>query len=331
MAVSLPSYSRTINNEFVQTWDMIRAEAIDNVLDAIPTWAALKHRLSTQNGGVKINRTIRYGEIDAEATAKGATLPVGEPELKTMAQWDWRILVVPVQADLVDDAKNAGKFQITSYRNDRLQAARDGLQQKLQAAMYGSIVTAETGNEPQGLNDMIPVVASQTTGTYGGINRPTAFSGGAPSTGNTFWGSKYKATTAPVAVNLLTDMRNLYNTIGSNLEPPNLIIMDQDWFEIYEEFGVDQSQIAKKTGGLADLGFETLLFKGKDMIWDAGVTNNSAFFLNTNYIDVVYHPAMWFDITDFKPLPTSTSRVAHIFCMYNVISTQLRRHGLLYT
>lgn len=219
----------------------------------------------------------------------------------------------------------------------RIQGARDSLEQLYETNLTQAIVTDESGKLMQGLHDLVPPIASRSTGTYGGIARPSAFSDTgngvfAPTvgTGNYFWGAKYlPGVLATVEDELLTDMKKLYNTIHANQAAPNLIVTTQSLFETYEEFALDISQIVKGQGGLADLGFDVIMFKGKPMIWTANWTANHMCMFNTDYIEIVYDPGMWFEMTDWKPVPLGQDRIAHIVSFANMIGTQPRRHGRL--
>lgn len=339
MATTLPVQTRTIDNAFLTTWYDIKAEAIDNILNATVVWAALNGAgcMKEQVGSDLITRTIRYGTTAAVDIARGDTLPQGEDELETMAIWRWRTMASHVQRNLFDDQKNNGPTKIKDLVGMKLAAARDGLEQRFETSVLNAIDTTELLKTFQGLNDLVPLVASRSTGTYGGIARPATYAAGAngvsvPATGNTWWGPKYLAgTLATIADDLLTDMKKLYNSIHNNQVPPNLILTTQSIFELYEEFALDVVQIIKdETTRLADLGFEVLRFKGKPLVWSPNVDSGSMLFLNTDFIDVVYDPQYWFDMTEWKPAPLEPNRIAHIVCFANMVSDQLRRHGRLY-
>jgi hypothetical protein len=326
MATTLPTLTRILDDQFTHTWNEIRPEAIDNILDATPVWAALKAAgcFKVQIGGDYISRTLKYGEIDAVAVQKGDTLPMGEPALETMAMWTWRYLATHVQRAQIganSDQSNAGPSKIKDYVQTKLMAAREGMVQKFETRLLAPEVTAETGKEIQGLNDLVPEYANRATGTYGRVARS-----------NDWWVPKYKAVTVPSEVHLLADMRNLYNTIGDNMEMPNFLLTTQDMFELYEEFAEDKTQVVKDVAGrLVDLGFEVLRYKGKPLVWSPNMTAGSMLMLNTNYIEVIYDPNLWFEMSDWKPVAMQSERITHILCAINVISTQLRRHGRLYT
>jgi len=347
MATSLPSLTRRVDDFFTNTWFEIRAEAIDNILDATNVWAALKGAgtFVRQVGGEYITRTIRYGESTRKAVKKGSTFEQGEPELKTWAKWNWKYTSAHVQRDAFDDQKNAGKFQIASLVADRLGAARDALTQGYETDLFRHTDETEAAHDYiQGLGDVVPIYAhiKTTDGTYGGITRPSAFTAEAngvyvatSTEQNPWWAPKYKALTTPKEVNLLSDMKKLYNSCANNQSPPNLIIADQTLFELYEDFAVDASQIIKdESTMLADLGFDVFRFKGKPMIWSPNAYNstdseNMMYFLNMNFIEMVYDPNMWFDMTEWKNIPLQGVRIAHILSANNLITTQPRRHGLL--
>ena len=342
MATTLPQFTKAIDNAFVETWYDIRPEAIDNILLATPIWALLKERgcFKPQTGGNLITRTIKYATAQAPtAVAKGDTLPMGTTETETMASWTFRNLASAVQRDTITDRENQGSYQIKDYVKKRLKEARETLTQQYETNVLRAAVTAETGKEIQGLNDLVPTYANATAGTFGTIARPGAYSqitanNGvfAPTSTNTnpWWGPKYKQFVGPMEVNLLSDMKVLYNSIHNNQEASNCIITDQAIFELYEEFAVDKSQIVKDdTTMMADLGFETLRFKGKPLFWTPNMVAGDMLMLNTDYIEVVYDPTLWFAMTEWKPIPNQMDRLAHILCAMNIIGTQPRRHGRL--
>jgi len=340
MADNLPTLTRLIDDKFMTTWFDIKTEAIDNVLNATVVWAILNNAgsLSPQVGGEFITETIRHGEQDAVDIAKGDLLPQGEPQLETMAIWDWKAIATHVQRDTFDDQKNAGPTKIKDYVGLRLEGALDGMEQKFEANIWSAFKSVETGRTFQGINDLIPPDANKTSGTYGRINRPSAYIADAngntipdPAGTNPWWGGIYRAgTLASIATDLLDDLKGLYNTIHGNQSPPNIILVTQAIFEIYEDFAQDKIQIIQdETAMLTNLGFEALRFKGKPLTWSKDQTVNEVVMLNTDFIRVKFDPMVWFDMTDFKPIPLQTTRIAHILSFLNMYTNQPRRNGRL--
>ena len=52
-------------------------------------------------------------------------------------------------------------------------------------------------------------------------------------------------------------------------------------------------------------------------------------FLNLDYIELVYDPEYFFDMTEWYTTPNQLDRVAYILSAMQLIDTQPRRHGLL--
>lgn len=326
MATTLPSYTKTIDNAFTDTWYDIKAEATDNILLATVIWAKLKMMgcFKPQTGGETITRTIKYAVPTSQVVgvARGDTLPMGETETETMAIWKWRYMAAPIQRTTLKDQQNQGKYKIKDYVKRGMEDIRNAMTQVFETSALRVNDTTETAHKyPQSLEDVLCPYANRATGTYGGINRS-----------NTWWQNKYKQWTAPREVNLVSDMRNLWNSIGLNQAYPNLIVTDQTTFEMYEDFGVDATQIIKNgTGGLADLGFEALKYKGADMVWTPNVTTAGDLNMyNTDFIDVMYDPTYWMEMSEWKTIPNQFERVAHILATCTIVTDQPRRHGKLY-
>lgn len=342
---TLPVLQQTIDDFFTNTWYEIRAEAADNILDENVVWNILRERgvMTEQVGGEFITRTIRYGKKMAKEFHKGSVLTQGETRLKTMARWNWKYIATHVQQDRVDNQKNAGKFQIASLVADELMAAREALVEKFESSLFNTFSATAEGDTPddtiQGLTEMIPDAVSTSDNTnraqytYGYIARPTNFTSDLPTTGNVWQTPHYKVAQSNAEINLLDDMENLYNTIGANRVGgfPNLIVTTQALYEIFSQFALDIAQtVVDDTSRIVTLGFEAVRFHGKPVVWTPNCIAGNMYMLNTDHMEVVFDPNMWFDMTEWVQADLSTTRLAHIMCALNIISDQLRRHGLLY-
>lgn len=322
--------TRAVDDAFTHSWYEIRKEAIDNILDANVVTAILKERgcFKPQTGGTIITRTLRYGTKDAETFAKGSILPQGDDALETMAWWKWAYFVTHVQRSLIDDQQNSGPSKIKDFVQTKISAARDAMNTKIESQILAAIDTdagapdLRATNDPFSLYNMLPGLAYHTSSyRYGMVTFD-----------NTWWAPTYKEATATPEENLLADMRNIFNTIGANMTPPNLILTTQEIFELYEDFVMDKVQIVTdETTKIANLGFDVLRFKGKPLVWSASVLADSMAFLNTDFIEVVYDPTLWFEMSEWRTPPRQFERVAYLVCAMDIICTQLRRQGLLHT
>jgi len=347
---TLPTLSRTLNDDFTNTWYEIRADVIDNVTESHIMWLALKEYgcFTPQVGGEYIERTIGYGQKSTQRFSKGAVLEQNVVPADTAGLWNWRYFLVDVNRTTVDDMKNAGKFKIKSYLARRLELARSALvdDSETYSMQWGAYYDGD--QQFNGLYDICPLYVAETavgdgsasdtqaTGTSnGGLNRTNAwwrnwvaYDGASESA------SAYIAgpTNDPFALNLVTDMRHMWNSISNNQESPNFILMSQAMFEAYEDEASDKQQIVQSsfTQTAIDLGFEAFTFKGATCSWSGKFASDTyhLFMLNMNWIEFPYHPNLWFDMTDWKQTPNQLEQVAYIACMTpGMITTQPRRHG----
>lgn len=347
--MSLPTLTRTLDDDFVNTWYEIRAMVIDNILEATIFWAALKNFgcLVPQNGGEYITRTVGYGQKSTQRFSKGATLSQTVKKLDTMARWDWRYFLVDVNRSLIDDAKNSGPFKIKDYLTRRLEAARDALVQDLETyvTQWGAYYAGD--DQPNGLYDIAPLYTAETAVGSGAASdsQASGTSNGNINRTNNWWKSwvMYNGGSAdddtkiagdtqePYAVNLATDLRHMYNKVNAQQEPPNLILMDQDIYEAYEDEVMDKLQIVRNafTRQAGDLGFEAITYKGTTMSYSSKLASTKhVFLLNMNHIEMPYHPEVWFDATNWKETTNQLESVMFIVCMTpGLITAQPRRHG----
>lgn len=340
MAATLPTLTRTIDDDFVNTWYEIRAEVIDNILTATVFWLALKsfNCLTPQVGGEYITRTVGYGTKSIQAIQKGSVLTQSEPALDTMARWDWRRVAMDVNRSLVDDQKNAGKFKIKSYIARRLEAARNSCVQDLETDLFRWGVYTTAPYHMNGLYDICPFSTAESAVAPGAASDTSAAgtSNGNLNRTNSWWVNKTKTGTAPASLNLVSDMRTFFNEISANQESPNFIITTQTLYEYYEDEVSDKQQIVRSAFNrtAADLGFDTLTFKGATLSWSAKAggpgSSSHMHMLNMNHIELVYDPNYWFDMTEWKSTANQLERVAYIIIVTpGLITAQPRRHGII--
>ncbi len=342
--MSLSTFTKLIDDDFVNTWYEIREEAIDNILDATVMYLAFRefNSLTSQVGSDMITRTISYGEKKKQNITKGSTLQQNVVERETMAWWNWAYTAIDINRALLDDQKNAGKFRIKSYIATRLEGARNDSIQGLEDDLFRW--QAFAANQMNGLWDIVPPATAIGTGAdYGGTWDPAGLAvspiytsgttqGNIDRSSNAYFRPHYKNGTDPSSVNLLADMRTFWNTISANLLPPNFMVADQDLYEYYEDEVSDKQQIVRSafTRMATDLGFEVLTFKGAPLTWTGGLSgSDKMLFLNMDFIELVYDPNYWFDMTEWFTTPSQLERVSYIVSAMQLIDTQPRRHGLL--
>ena len=355
MATTLPSLTETLDTAFTHTWYEIRPDAIDNILDATVFSMALKEfgAMTPQVGGRYITRTIRYDKKSTQNIQKGTVLSQSEIDYETMARWNWKYTSVDVNQSVIDSQINSGPFKIKDYISSRLQIARDGIVQDNEQRLMRSSGEDATGKQHNGLYDVVTPLSTginNLSDTHsitpedgetataseknGNIARTNEWWRNTYYTGALGGGTSTDASAGSYSLNLVPVMRNLFNSVTAQMESPNFIMMNRDLFEAYEDEVADKQQIVRTAFDqkAADLGFETFTFKGATVTYNDdldGSTYRDLFMLNLNYIELVFDPNLWFEMTDWKSNTNQLERVAYIVSALQLITTQPRRSGFV--
>lgn len=357
MSTSLPVLTRTIDDAFTDTWYEVRADAMDNILTSNVLLMALKEKgcIVSQDGGDYVNRTVRYGTKSVQRFQRGSVLNQFPTKKDTTASWEWKQYLADCNRSMVDDAKNAGKYKIQDYVSKEIEAARNALSADMDTMLFQwtGYYDPSTPAQPNGLYDICPNYTaevavgagaasdSQAVGTSnGGINRATnswwrnwvAYDS-ATQANSTFIAG---ACTAPHTLNLVPDMRHVWNCVNAAQEAPNFIMTDQAMYEVCQSELADKQQIVMNSIAMKaiDLGFPAFTFNGATCTWSpkmpSATTVHHMFMLNLNYVEMVYNSNIWFDMTEWMYTANQLERVAYIACMTTgLITDQPRRHGVM--
>ena len=354
---TLPTLTRTIDDDFVNTWYEIRDTVTDNIMSARVLFAAMQYHgcMKTQVGGEYVTRTVGYGKKTTQRFAKGTVLTQSEPKLDTMGIWNWRNFAVDITRSLIDDQKNAGKFKIKDYVTRRIENAKESIIEDLETYLMQWGAAYASPLQINGLNDIAPHVSAWGVGTLltDGVNYPaeasatyaTGTSNGGITRVETWWRawaaenaqtenmtSKLLTTHAPYAVNLVSDMEHLYQCISANQEPVNLYLCDQALYESYADECSNKQQIVINgfTKVAQDLGFDAFTFHGGTISWTNKLASTrDMYFLNMNRLEFVYDPNYWMTMGSWLQSPNQLERVAYITAISTgLLTDQPRRHGV---
>ncbi|MGN0913024.1 MAG: phage major capsid protein [Alphaproteobacteria bacterium] len=270
--------NQNYNDIFTTTLENRTGKLADNVSDN----NALLHRLRAKNkirpvsGGSKIVEELEYGEGDMVWYGGYDAINYTPKQLFTAAEYSLKLCAVPVAISGEDMLKNSGPEQMIDLFEKRIENAKKTMLNQMSVAVYGD-GTEGNGKSIGGLK--LLVADSPTTGTVGGINRATA--------GNEFW--RNKSTTASEALTKDTirpAMDKMYLSLTRGTDKPDLIVADDTMYTLFEETLTPLQRFSDAK--MADAGFQTLKFKGVDVVCDGGANGRcpkgKMYFLNTNYI-----------------------------------------------
>jgi len=149
------------------------------------------------------------------------------------------------------------------------------------------------------------------------------------------WKNKFKDLTGvSFATSGEAEMRTMLNDTSNNLgsDRPDIILAGQEVYEYYEDTQMSYVQLVNNK--LGDAGFQNIMFKGLPVIWSPSITeagSDKMYFLNTNYIKFVYDPVMFFDMTEWKPIPDQVNdRAAQIVTACSFTVSRRRCQGVIH-
>lgn len=240
-----------------------------------------KGNIKPLDGGRVIDRELEYADNSTVKRYSGyELLNVSPSDVFTMAEFSWKQMAVAVTISGLEELINSGSEKVLDLLEGRIKNAEKSMINTLGADVY-SDGTADSGKQMGGLQLLI--ADDPTTGTVGNINRAN--------TNSIFWrNQKWSATTdggsAITAANIQRQMNGLWYKLIRGTDQPDLVIFANDWFNLYEQSLTTIQRITDSKEG--DAGFQTLKFKGKDVLLDGGQGGNCpllhGYMLNTDYL-----------------------------------------------
>lgn len=326
---AITTLTEALDNLYTTTWYHMKSTIIDQIFDSAPLWFWLKDKgkLRTEEGGRFITEPLQYAATDnVKWIGKGSTVPLNDFEFLTVSQWQWRYLAASMVRFGIDDQQNRGKMQIINFMNSKITNTNDALITEMETMLFAAsgaatgTGTLETHARPDGLQVFVPddPTASQTVG---GIAHT-----------NTWWRSKSTNMTGlSFASYGVSSMRTMVNNLGTGRKQdrPDILVSGQTPYEMYEDTILPAYRITNNK--LGDMGFENIVYKGIPMIWSPSCASTRMYFLCTNYLQFVYDPMMFFDMTEWKSIPNQPNdRAAQIVTACSMITSRRRCQGVLY-
>lgn len=320
------SLTEALDNLYTTTWQHMLSTVRDQIFDATPFWFWMRDKGQIQStiGGRFLTEPLQFAKLEnIKWIGKGGTTSLNDNEFLTIAQYQWRYLVGSIVRFLVDDQQNRGNRQIIDFMTAKLSNLQNGLADELEQALFGAAGSSRPGDQP-GIDGLQLLVADDPTAavTLGEID---------PST-NTWWRNQFKdMSSSSFTSNGVKEMRTMLNDCSQNLsmDMPDIIVSDQNTYELYEET-IFANHFRTQNNKLAEAGFANQTFKGLPMIWSPQATQRM-YFLNTNFIKFKYDPMLFFDMTEWKPIPDQPGdRAAQVVLAASFTMARRRTHGVIF-
>lgn len=295
------------------------------VADAVSNHNALYRRLGAKSrvtkidGGYEIVRPLEYAENATYQRYSGYdTLNIQASDVLTAAKYEWVQASVHVTASGRELRANSGKNQIIDLAKSRV---RNAIRT---AANNQSIDMYSDGSLSNQMGGLAHLIQTNGAGTVGGINAGTW----------TNWANQYHEITGTNAwskSNIKGYMNTLWISCTRGTDKPDLIVMTNDFFSAYWESLQDLQRYA--SSDTATAGFQSLKYVSADVMFDSNsnfsTTGERAYFLNTDYIEMVVHSqANWTQLDD-KMSVDQDAVVIPIIWQGNLCLSNRRLQGIM--
>lgn len=315
-----------LDNLYTTTWQNMKEEVADNVFSGSAFWFWLqdKGKIKPTSGGRYLTEPIQY-DTNNNTTwlKKGGTTPLNDYEFLTTGKYDWKYVAIPIVRFGVDDQQNRGKNEILSLLDAKLANTKNSLISAFETALVGGINFSTDGDEADkvfGLRDLVDDDPTQSrTYKVAEIDQSTY----------SWWRNQVTSGTLTTS-NIITNMRALLFKCMNNLkmDAPDIIMADETMYSMYDDVCIAQKRIVNQK--LADAGFDNITFRGIPIVWIPQLLAKRMYFLNTNYLYLQYDPQMYFDMTEWKPIPAQVNdRVAQIATACNLTVSRRKCQGVL--
>lgn len=319
------SFTQALDDLYTTTWQRRLPGVFDNIFGAAPFWYFLKDKgkLRPERGGRFLETNLAYAKnTSVQWITRGQTVPMTDFKFLTVAQYQWRYLTANILRFGVDEQQNSGDSRILNWVEEKLNNTDESLVDNLETALAGGMGAAT--QQIDGLQYLVPDSAN--------VANPAFNAGGIDPSVYTWWQNQAISMNGlSFAVNGIAQMRHLLNLCMNNrrMDKPDILVTDMASYEYYEDTALPALRFADTR--LADLGFDNQTYKRIPMVWTPAITQRM-YFLNTRFIEFVYDPAYFFDMTEWKSIPNQVNdRAAQIITACCFMTNRRRVLGVLDT
>lgn len=236
-----------------------------------------------ESGGISIVQPLEYASNSTYQRYSGFdVLAINAVDVLSAAEYPWRQVAVNLAISGLEMRTNNGDNRIINFVKAKLKNAQHSLANGLSVDIYSD------GTAANQINGLQAIVADAGTGTVGGINSGTY----------AFWQNVVQSAGAPLqggsaitvsAATIESLMLPLWIKLTRGNDTPDLVVMSDDYFTFFEQSQTSLKRYTSDENGRG--GMVSMKYKTADVFFDSsgGIPAQHAYFLNTNYIDLVVH------------------------------------------
>lgn len=318
----MASPNSTFTELVTSTFRKVRKDVKDNLSNRN---ALLKHiykrgNYRTEDGGLTIVCPLDYTTNSTyQRYSDWDLLNIAQSDVISAAEYQWRQIAVNVVASGREQRINSGESRIFSLAKAKMKNAIRTFNNSFSSDLYSD------GTATNQINGLQALVADAGTGTVGGINS-SSFS---------FWQNTIFDCSANSVTSSATTIENsMMLPLWLNLDrgpddQPDLIVMDNTYYRYFE---ASQTSIKRyMDASNANGGLVSLKYKNADVYFDgnSGIPSSHAYFLNTNYIELVVHRDADMEVLEDQRPINQDGSVIPILWMGNLTLSNRKMQGVI--
>jgi hypothetical protein len=317
----MASPNSTFTELVTSTFRKVRKDVKDNLTNRN---ALLKHMYKrgnyrSEDGGLTIVTPLDYAENSTyQRYSDWDLLNIGASDVISAAEYQWRQIAVNIVASGREKRINSGESRIFSLAKSKMKNAIRTFNNNFSSDLYSA------GTLSNQINGLQALVSDLGTGTVGGIDSGVY----------TFWKSQiFDCSDNTVTASATTIENSIMLPLWLNLDrgpddQPDLIVMDNTFYKYFE---ASQTSIKRYTNAeSANAGLVSLKYKNADVYFDgnSGIPTTHAYFLNSNYLELVVHRDADLEIVDSQRPINQDGDVVPILWMGNLTCSNRHQQGL---
>lgn len=288
-----------------------------------------KGRKRVESGGNSIACALDYAENGTYQRYSGYDpLNISASDVLTTAEYSWRQAAVHIVASGEEIRKNSGdKTRILNLVKERVMNAHRTFKNNFSSDLYSD---GTSTNQINGLQAICPDTAG---GSLGGISGDSF----------TFWRATVQDASSPISGSSITlsestfekFMRQLYIELTRGDDQPDLIVLSNDYYELFEGGQVSNKRYTTdttKSSDNANAGLVSLKYKNADVFHDggSGISSAHGYMLNTDYLELVVHSdADMTEVPEQRPV-NQDAVVIPIITMGNLTCSNRSLQGVMH-
>lgn len=317
----MASPNSTFTELVTSTFRKVRKDVKDNLSNRN---ALLKHMYKrgnyrSEDGGLTIVTPLDYAENSTyQRYSDWDLLNIAASDVISAAEYQWRQIAVNIVASGREKRINSGESRIFSLAKSKMKNAIRTFNNNFSSDLYSA------GTLSNQINGLQALVSDLGTGTVGGIDSSTY----------TFWKSQiFDCSDNSVTPSATTIENSIMLPLWLNLDrgpddQPDLIVMDNTFYKYFE---ASQTSIKRyMSSESANAGLVSLKYKNADVYFDgnSGIPATHAYFLNSNYLELVVHRDADLEIVDSQRPIHQDGDVVPILWMGNLTCSNRHQQGL---